>query len=144
MCRGGTLIRRLRISPRVTASRYSIMASMCHPGTNGVRGSMTAHAWSTNSRKLRAAISRSTFARTLGFANQEDKLFELFIGQIRKLGRRADRDRTPVRAAEFIGDVILVPQKILGQEDVGRRLSLVGQAPQVASKRYPSASLAAR
>ncbi len=36
MCRGGTLISRFRICLAVTASRCSMMASMCQPGTNGV------------------------------------------------------------------------------------------------------------
>src|SRR5258708_2694283 len=125
MCLGGTLISRFRIWPRVTASRCSMIASMCQPGTNGVRGSMTSHAWYTNSRRLRVASSRSTFARALGLANQDAKLFEFFIGKFAELRRGTDYDRTAVRATVFVAEIILVAQKILGQKNVGRRISLV-------------------
>src|ERR1700674_2469542 len=120
-----------------------MMASMCHPGTNGVSGSMMGQVWRTNSRRFRVASSRSTFARALGFANQEAKLLEFFIGQFRKFGRGTDYDGTASGTTVFVAEVILVAQKILGQENVGRRVSLVGQAPQVAAKRYPSSGFAA-
>src|SRR5258708_5235611 len=114
MCRGGTLITRLRIWPCVTASKCSMIASMCQPGTNGVWGSMTSQAWRTNSRRLRVASSRSTFARALGLANQGAKLLEFVIGKLRKLGRRTDLDRSAARATMFVAEVVFVSEKILG------------------------------
>src|SRR5689334_3370582 len=48
MCRGGMLIRRLRILPLVTASRCWQIASRCLPFTNGVEGSTVGQASSTN------------------------------------------------------------------------------------------------
>jgi hypothetical protein len=40
--RGGISMTRLRISRRLTASRWVQTASMCHPGTKGVVGSRRA------------------------------------------------------------------------------------------------------
>src|SRR4029434_6923741 len=48
--RGGTLISRCRMSPTVTASRYSTSRSICQFGTNGVSGSRMGHACSTYAR----------------------------------------------------------------------------------------------
>src|SRR5712691_7609617 len=53
----------------------------------------------TNSRRLRVASSRSTFARAFGLANQEAKLLEFFIVKLGEFGRGADRDGTAVWAA---------------------------------------------
>src|SRR5437016_1240514 len=120
-----------------------MIASMCQPGTNGVWGSMIRHAWRTNSRKCRAASSRSTFARSCGLANQDCKLLEFFIGKLPQFRRRSDGDRSTARPAVFVAEVILVAKKILGEENVRSRVPLVGQCPQVPAKRYPAASLAA-
>src|SRR5690606_26810686 len=57
MWRGGMLIIRLSISPRLTASKCSQMASMCQPCTYSVAGSTTCHAWRTYSTRLRCASS---------------------------------------------------------------------------------------
>src|SRR6266699_262227 len=98
-----------------------MIASICQPGTNGVRGSMMGHAWRTNSRKYLVASSRSTFARAFGFCNQQAKLFEFVMGKLTKFWCRADHDRPTTRATVLVAEVILVAQKILGQEDVRRR-----------------------
>ena len=82
MWRGGTFIRRLRIWPYDTASRCSMIASMCHPDTNGVDGSMIGHAWRTNSPKLRVACSWSISARREGLLSKLPKLFKFVIGQL--------------------------------------------------------------
>src|ERR1017187_9901182 len=76
--RGGMVIRRLRISPRVTASRCSQTASMCHPRTKGV-GSTIGHAASMNVRRLRR--DRSARKRRNGASPLKDALhcFELCV-----------------------------------------------------------------
>src|SRR5262249_50059863 len=112
----------------------------CQPGTNGVRGSMTGHAWSTNSRRLRVASWRSTFARAFGLANQDAKLLEFVICQSVELWCRTDHDRTAIRAAMLVAEVVFVAQEVLGEENVGRRITLLGQCPEAAAQRETSPS----
>ena len=55
MYRGGRLIRSRVVSPAVIASRCSQTRSICQFGRNGVVGSSTGQACSTNARNERAA-----------------------------------------------------------------------------------------
>jgi hypothetical protein len=54
MCRGGMLISSRVISPAAAACRWSQIASMCQPGTNGVTRSITGQACRTKRRKSSA------------------------------------------------------------------------------------------
>src|SRR5579864_432259 len=121
-----------------------MIASMCQPGTKIVEGSTTCHAWRTNSRRLRVASSRSTFTRAFGLANQEAKLFEFFIAKLGEFGCGTNHDRTAVRTSVLVGEIILVAEQILGQENIRRRVALVSQGPQVPAKRDTSPSLPPR
>src|SRR4029434_6573751 len=116
---GGTLISKFRMWPAVTASRCSIIASMCQPATNGVEGSTIGHAWRTNSRRLRAANSQSISVSRFGLANKSAQQFEFFIGQFGEVRPRFDSNGRPARTAVLVAEVVFVTQQILGKEDGG-------------------------
>ena len=59
MVRGGMLISRFRIWPRLTASRCSQSRPMCQLSSSGVSGSTIGHACLMNSWRLFSAISLS-------------------------------------------------------------------------------------
>src|SRR3990172_3855714 len=53
---GGTVMISFLILPSETAWRCSQMASMCHPGTKRVNGSMMRHAWRVKERREDSAL----------------------------------------------------------------------------------------
>src|SRR5208282_3164750 len=116
---------------------------MCQPGTNGVDGSTIRQACSTKSRKLRVASSRSIFARMFGLANQDAELFEFFIAEDSQFRRGANGKRRTIWTAVFVSDVILVVEKILGEENRGGNVSLRSLRKQHPAHRYPAPRSAA-
>src|SRR5579864_1979433 len=90
---------------------------MWKPGTNGVSGSRTCHACPTNSRKLLAASSRSSFTRLIGFVNQDCKLLEFIIGQLLHFRCRPEGNRATIGTTHFICNDVLVAEQVLGKED---------------------------
>ena len=58
-CRGGMLMSRRWMSPALTASRCSQIASMCQLAMNGIPGSTTCHDCFTNSYNEADALRRS-------------------------------------------------------------------------------------
>src|SRR5262249_60463370 len=112
--RGGTLMSRFRIWLRDTASRCSMIASMCQPGTNGVDGSTIFQACRTNSRRLRKANSASSSSRIPDLVSKGAKLANFVICQLGKVWFGCNLDRAARCTGEFAIYVIFVAKQVLG------------------------------
>src|SRR5262249_8461527 len=124
--------------PWETASRCSMIASMCQPGTNGVDGSTISQACRTNSRRLRAANSASSSSRIPDLVSKGSKLANFVLCQLGKIWFGCNLDRAARCTGDFTIEIILVAKKVFGEEDRGCHVARVRQAKQIPADRNAS------
>src|ERR1700737_664322 len=106
---------------------------MCQPSMNGVLGSTTCQANRTKSRRLRSASSRSISLARNGFDSNCSELAQFIITQLAEVRSRRDLDRPTRRAAVLGVEEIAVPEQVLRQENVRRRIARICDLPETAT-----------